>query len=324
MGMGAVTDRSIEAPGFGRRDERMVWRGSARSRRVAERLSAVIVILMVAASTAGLVVDELYPDGPWAREALRGGDLTTLVLAAPILLGSLILVRRGSRRAQAVWLGALVYGVYNYAYYAFGAAFNDVFLVHVALLTLSIWATAFAVAGIDVGIVADALNRRSGRWVGAFLALVGSILGALWIALSIRFALTGELMADIPKRGLHLVFAIDLALLVPALVVAGVLCWRGSTIGMVFAAVTTVMGALYQVNLLLAGVFQDGAGVRGVKAFPLEGVVLALGFGVAAGVVFRRRGRSPLMGRPARSPGDVRQLPNPPGREHAAWGRGEE
>ncbi|HET9249138.1 MAG TPA: hypothetical protein VFP13_04255 [Actinomycetota bacterium] len=261
-----------------------------RFRQVAEGLSVAIVILMVGASAAGLVVDDLYPDGPWAREALRGGDLTTLLLAAPILLLSLFFVRRGSRRAQVVWLGTLAYSVYNYAYYAFGARFNDVFLIHIALLALAIWATTFAVAGIDVAIVVRSLNRgRSGRWAGAFLALVGTILGGLWIALSIRFAFTGGPMADIPIRGIHLVFAIDLALLVPALVVAGVLCWRRSRSGILFAGVMTVMGALYQVNLLLAGVLQADAGVPGVKAFPPEGVVLAIGFGATAAVVFRRR-----------------------------------
>ena len=272
------------------RGERAVWHGSLRTRQAAEGLSVVIVVLMVVASTVGLVVDDFYPDGPWAREALRGGDLTTLLLAAPILLLSLVFVRRGSRRAQVVWLGTLAYSVYNYAYYAFGARFNDVFLVHIALLALSIWATVFAVAGLDVATVVRSLDRsRSGRWVGAFLALVGTILGGLWIALSIRFALTGELMADIPIRGIHLVFAIDLALLVPALVVAGVLCWRRTAVGVLFGAVMAVMGSLYQVNLLLAGFFQAEAGVPGVKAFPPEGVVLAIGFFVAAAVVFRRR-----------------------------------
>ena len=272
-----------------RSGERPRWRGSLRFRQVAEGLSAAILVLMVGASTAGLVVDDLYPDGPWAREALRGGDLTTLLVAAPILLLSLVFVRRGSRRAQVVWLGTLAYSVYNYAYYSFGARFNDLFLVHIALLALSIWATAFAVAGLDVATVVRSLDRNgSGRWVGAFLALVGTVLGGLWIVLSIRFALTGKLMADIPIRGIHLVFAIDLALLVPALVVAGVLCWRRTAVGVLFAAVMAVMGSLYQVNLLLAGFFQAEADVPGVKAFPPEGVVLAIGFFAAAAVIFRR------------------------------------
>jgi hypothetical protein len=256
-------------------------------RRIAYGLSAVIAALMVVASAAGLFIDGLYRDGPWAREALRGGDLTTLLLVAPVLMWSLILSIRGSMRAQAVWIGALAYGIYNYAYYVFGAAFNDIFLLHIALLTLSIWATTLAVASLDMEAVAGAFRvGRATRWIGGFLVVVGVILGGLWVFLAIRFAITGELMADIPADGIHLVFAIDLSLLVPALVVAGVLLWQGSRIGVVFGAIMTVMGALYQVNLLVAGVFQANADVAGATAFPLEGIVVATGFVLASAVLF--------------------------------------
>ena len=262
-------------------------RGSVSLRRIAYGLSGVIVVLMVVASAAGLLVDGLYRDGPWAREALRGGDLTTLVLVAPVLLWSLILSARGSLRAGTVWIGTLAYGVYNYAYYAFGAAFNDVFLLHIALLALSIWATALAAASFDVRATAAAFRLgRVARWVGVYLAIVGAILGGLWVALALRFAFTEELMADTPADGVHLVFAIDLALLVPALVVAGVLLWKRTAIGMVFGAIMTVLGTLYQVNLLLAGVLQANADVPGVKAFPPEGVFLATGFALASAVLF--------------------------------------
>jgi hypothetical protein len=259
-------------------------------RRVAYALSGVIAILMIATSMAGLMIDGLYRDGPWAREAFRGGDLTTLVLAAPVLVWSLILTIRGSLRSQAVWIGTLSYGVYNYAYYVFGSAFNDVFLLHIGLLTLSLWATTLAVASVDVRAVATAFPvERTTSWVGAFLAVVGLGLGGLWAVLAIRFALTGELMANVPADGLHLVFAIDLALLVPALVVAGVLLWRRTPVGIVFGTVMTVMGGLYQVNLLLAGLFQANADLAGVKAFPLEGIVLTTGFALASAALFGRR-----------------------------------
>src|SRR5918999_273182 len=72
------------------------------TRRIAYGLCVVIAALMVAASVAGLFIDGLYRDGPWAREAFRGGDLTTLLLAAPVLVASMVLSIRGSLRARAV------------------------------------------------------------------------------------------------------------------------------------------------------------------------------------------------------------------------------
>ena len=236
------------------------------------RLSVAIAILMVIASAAGLLIDGLYTDGAWAREALRGGDLTTLAVAVPVLIGSLVLARRGSQAAQAVWLGVLAYSVYNYAYFAFGAEFNDIFVLHIALFSLSIITLALAVASFDIEAIAARFRGvRGTRWIGGFLAVVGAVLGGLWLFLAIRFAITGELMADIPVDGIHLVFAIDTSLLVPALVMAGVLLWRRTTGGFAFGPTMLVMGAIYQVNLLVAGLFQANADVQGVKAFPRKG-----------------------------------------------------
>jgi hypothetical protein len=258
--------------------------------RAAYVLSALVVGLMVAASLPGLLVDGLYADGPWAREALRGGDLVTLVLAAPLLLGAVILSARGSLRAQVVCLGMLGYAIYNYAYYVFGAEFNDVFLLHIAILSMSIFALALLAPRLDVPRIAARIRGgAAARWVGAFLVLVGLGQGGLWAYLIVRFALTGELLADIPVDGQHLVFALDLALLAPTLVLAGILLFRRTAAGLVMGSALSLFGLLYQVNLQTAAVFQDAAGVAGVKAFPIEGIVLTLGFAVASAALLVRR-----------------------------------
>src|SRR5688572_11273683 len=216
-------DEQDAAPGAGRRSRAKL------GVRAAYWLSGAIAVLMVVASATGLLVGGLYRDGPWAREALRGGDLTTIAVAAPVLIASMLLARRGSRAAQAVWLGALAYSLYNYAYYVFGAAFNDIFVIHIALFSLSIAALVLAVANMDVGAIAARFRDVKGaRAIGGFLAVVGIVLGGLWLFLAIRFAVTGELIADLPADGIHLVFAIDTSLLVPALVISGVLLWRGA------------------------------------------------------------------------------------------------
>lgn len=266
-------------------------RASAPSR-AAFVLSGLIVGLMVASAVAGLFVDGLYPDGAWAREALRGGDLATLVVAVPLLLGALILSARGSRRAKIVWVAMLGYSIYNYAYFVFGAEFNDVFLLHIAIFSMSIFALALLAPRLDVaGIAARIRGGAAARWVGAFLVLTGVGQGGLWAFLLVRFALTGELLADIPEDGQHLVFALDLALLAPTLVLAGILLFRRTAVGLVMGAAVALFGAAYQVNLALAGVFQDAAGVPGVKAFPLEGIVLLLGFVIASAMLLLRQGR---------------------------------
>ena len=108
----------------------------------------------------------------------------------------------------------------------------------------------------------------------------------------VRNAMTGEVIKDIPVNGQHLVFALDLALLVPSLIVAGVLLTRRTPMGFVLGTAMAVMGAAYQLNLMVGGVFQAHANVPGIVAFPPESVVLTATFLVAAAVLLRgRRGR---------------------------------
>ncbi len=261
--------------------------------RTAYALSAAVAFLMIVAAAFGIFVHHLYAEGAWAREAFRGGDLVTLVVAAPLLLVAILRSMRGSRRAQVVWIGGLAYALYNYAFYVFGAKFNEVFLVHIAVLSLSILALACALLNLDATAVAARLGGpRAARWVGGFLVGVGGLQGALWIGLLIRNAITGKLLQDVPVAGQHLVFALDLTLLTPALVVAGVSLWRGTALGYVLGGGMLVMGTLYQLNAMLAGVFQARADVAGAKAFPPEGLLLTLGFLTATALLLRGGGRT--------------------------------
>jgi hypothetical protein len=267
--------------------------------RAAFVLSWIVTGLMLLASAWGLIVDDLYRDGAWGREAFRGGDAITFLVAVPLLAVALALSIQGSARAQVVWIGMLVYAAYTYAYATFGAAFNDAFVVHIAILSASVFALACAVPNLDRQAIADALrSRRRARWVGGFLVVVAVAQGVLWGFLIVRNAITGELLHDIPASGQHLVFALDLAILMPAMLVSGVLLWRERPLGYVLGPAMAVMGAVYQLNLMVGAVFQDRADVAGVQAFPPEGVALTVAFLAAAvaivtGPSARRSGRAP-------------------------------
>ena len=227
-------------------------------------LTALLLGLMVVQSLLGLVVDGLYPEQTWAVAALRGNDLVTLVVAVPLLAGATLSSwRRPSTASVVVWLAMLFYGVYNYAYYAFGAAFSDVFLLHVAALAVSAYALLMLGTSVDAEVVA--LGVRAGPWarvVAVFTGLVGAALVGAWGTMSVRYALTGALPEDVmPPEAVHLVYALDLAVLAPAFLVAGVLLWRRVPWGAVLAAAVNVSGAVYLAVLWAVGGFQADAGI---------------------------------------------------------------
>jgi hypothetical protein len=262
----------------------------SRGSKVAYVLSAIVAAASVVASGGGLSIKDLYQDDTsWATAALRGGDLVTLVVAVPTLVVAMVLASRGSSRARLVWIGALAYTVYNFAFYVFGAAFNDLFLVHVVAFSSSIFALIATIMGLDASAIARGYRSRAPvRAVAALLVLVGVVFATLWSVFSISYAATGRLsLGAATLEGMHTVFAIDLSLMVPGMALAGVLLWRRRPWGFVMGAAMSVFGAVYQLNLASAGWFQANAGVEGVKRIDPVGAVFIVVFLLAAAVVIR-------------------------------------
>ena len=246
----------------------------------ARTLSGVVLLLMVVQAALGLTDPGLYPEQPWAVAAFRGNDLVTLLLAAPVLAVAMLASRRRQSSASVlVWLGMLHYGVYNYAYYSFGAAFSSAFLLHVAALVASIGGLLMLATSIDAGRASRGVATGTrARVVAAFTTVVGVALVAAWGGLSLRFAITGTLPANVmPPSAVHLVYAIDLSLLAPVFVVAGVLLWRREAWGSVLAVAINASGAVYLAVLWAVGGFQSDAGIPGTTwASPVAiGSVLA-------------------------------------------------
>ncbi|HWL37776.1 MAG TPA: hypothetical protein VNQ77_16430 [Frankiaceae bacterium] len=238
--------------------------------------AAVALPFWVAVSVGGLFADGFYPDGPWAREAFRGSDLATLLVGVPVLVASLALSLRGSPRARLVLLGMLAYGTYDYSYYAFGAELSDWLLLHLGAFVASLAGLVLVAYELDVGsLTRRAVPRGTRRLVGAYLCAVGGAMTFLWVSASVRYALFDELLGDAPKAGQHLVFAIDLTLLVPGLVAAGVLLWRGAAWGVPAAIAMNVLAAVYQVALMAAAGFQTEAGVIDAGWFSPASVAIA-------------------------------------------------
>jgi hypothetical protein len=263
--------------------------GDSNAMRLAYRLSAMAIVLMAVTAAIGCMVPGFYPDIPWAAEALRGGDLVTLVVAVPILTVAVLRARAGSWRAPWVWAGMLGYAVYNYAYVVFGAAFNDLFLAHVAILSLSLWALICLLTGIaSERLEGPSVPPVARRCVAAFFAVVAGVLVGLWTYSSLRQAITGHLPAGAaPPAALHMVYATDLTFFAIPLGVVAVLLWRGSPWGLRLGPIMAVTGGSYLLNLLAAAAFQAHADVPGVAAFSPGSALLDLCF-IAAAVILLR------------------------------------
>ena len=250
-------------------------------------LSTLIAILATIASAGGLLLDGLYRDNAFVTTTWLGNDAITLFLAVPILIAAMIVSNRGSLKAQLIWMGALDYMLYNYAFYLFGAAFNWFFLLYAALLALSIFALIFGLIKLDVNGISQQFRKDAlVKWIGGYLIFVASGLGLVYLIQSINFIATGNVPAIVTMSGhpTNVVFALDLTLLIPWLILGALWLMKRQPWGYVIAGILNVKGPLYTLVLAVNSILVVNAGISETSELPLWGTLTVLG--LIASVLF--------------------------------------
>jgi hypothetical protein len=226
-------------------------------------LSRVIAALVIIASFGGLFLQRLYRDNDFIARLWQGNDAVTLFVAAPMLLFSMFLTKRGSLRALLVWFGVLSFTLYNYAFYLFAAAFNWFFWIYVAIFSLTIFALIFGFSSIDAEAIKKQFSSRTPlRGISIFIAAFSCLMGGMWIIRSLSFFTTGEVPQDIVQTGhpTGVVYALDLSLVVPWMLLSAVWLWQRKAWGYVLTVMLLVKGFTYPLALVVMSVISSLAG----------------------------------------------------------------
>ena len=214
----------------------------------------------VRGATADIYGRGLYEyDTVFSGAGQRGTDVITLALGVPLLLACLWLYARGSLRGGLLLVGAFSYFLYVYASITLGYAFNGFFLVYVALFAASFYGLIMAMRSIDLGALAEpTLASLPRRGPAAFMFFSGVVVLGVWLQPVVAALLDGDAPARMDSYTTAMTYALDLAVIAPALFISGVLLLGGRPMGY-------------------------------VTAFPLLGIILLLGPAIAAQTVSQTR-----------------------------------
>jgi hypothetical protein len=221
----------------------------------AQLLSVLVVVLAIAAALGGLLLSSLYHDNDFVRSAWPGTDFVTLTVAAPLLLVATLRAARGSSRAYLVWLGLLQYMWYNFSFYLFGAAFNRFFMLYAALVALSIWTLFLGLLNLrTTGLDRKFRASTPVKTVSVFMLLVGLGLGLVYSRQWLGFVTDGQAPPILVQTGhpTSVIFALDLSLVIPLLIVGAIWLWQRKPWGFVLAVMVNVKGAVYMLGLCAA------------------------------------------------------------------------
>lgn len=275
-------------------------------------LSILIIVGALCASLGGLFLTDPVTDYPrtfvslYGEEVLldgkglyandsvscaaqaRGQDLVTLLVGIPLLGIGTYRMRHGSLKGKMLQAGALGYMLYTYGSYAYLSVYNSFFLLYVALFGLSLYSFIMAFRGFGPDEVSDAL--RPGyprRFLGSYLIVMGILLTLMWIGRIVPSLLAGTAPSGIEHYSTLVIQASDLAVVVPAACITGILILAkhpmGATLGAIlFIKLLTMALALFTMMIMMS--------VNGVELAIVEVVIfsLLLAVGIVASVMMFR------------------------------------
>lgn len=219
--------------------------------------TVVIAILLTFAAVAGLFFDAYDEETEFARNAYRGADLVSLVLAVPLLVGSCWAATRGSFRGRLLWLGSVAYCVYQYAY-VFAYRWNELFPIHLLLFSLSSFTLVVGLVQISWSDVAGRFDAGLPRHGTAyFLWVLAAGLG-LMETLQMSLALIASEPPEVIALTAHPtspVYILDLGFVVPLMILAGLWLRQGKSWGYVAAPIMLLKGVMVGLGLLAANLF---------------------------------------------------------------------
>jgi hypothetical protein len=255
--------------------------------RAAYILSVIVTVLAAVASFGGILIGDLYRDNAFVKTAWYGNDLVTLIIVVPLLAAALLLVRRGSVRAQLVWLALLGYLAYNYAFYLFGATFNRFFLIYVAIFAMSGFALVLSLARVNAAAIKSSFRAATpARWIAGFMMLLAVILGSVELLQSFTFIASGQLPSTIVQTShpTAVVFALDMSFIIPTMCLGSVLLWKRHPWGYILGTMLIIKGVTYGLVLLFTAGLLAGSGVWDALA-PFYGFIF-LGSLISTGFLF--------------------------------------
>jgi hypothetical protein len=178
-----------------------------------------------------------YWDTVSSTAQMQANDLVTLVLGLPMLVISFWLTLRGSLRGRLLLSGTLAFILYTYITMCFGAAYNPLFLVYVALFSLSLFALILSMMSFDLkSLPAHFSEKLPRRGIAALLIFAAAFLSLAWLGRIAPTLFQGQIPA-LDNVTSMFIQAMDLGLIVPLCILAAILLLRRNAWGYLLASV---------------------------------------------------------------------------------------
>ena len=212
---------------------------------------------------------QIYGQGLYAHDttfsagASQGADLVALFIALPLIIVSFVFYRRGSLRGGFLLASALAYYLYYGASLGLIVAYNNLYLVYLALFSASFFAFTLSLTMFDLpDLPAHISPRLPRRGMAIFMFVAGLGTAFIWLS-DVANALSTNGVPDALGVNISLItYTLDVGIIAPACLLAGIQLLRRAPLGYLLTGVLTFMLALIGAMVIGQTVMQLNIGVE--------------------------------------------------------------
>jgi hypothetical protein len=212
--------------------------------RILTALTLPMLVLMGLVSWIGFMNEDTYArELPSFAAQGAGQDFVNLFIGAPVMLISLLWMRKGSKTASWIFAGLALYYMYSYIIYVFGLRYNGFFLAYCFILALSTYILVFWIH----------FNARQdiSEWfkqippvglTGGFMLFITILFYLLWLKDLVPPLIEGKAPPMVMENDyiINPVHAIDLSFMLPGLIIVSILLFRKHPLGLLLTPVVLV------------------------------------------------------------------------------------
>jgi len=194
----------------------------------------VLACLSLTAAGIGLFHQDVYRGvvtAAWLPGTVSQDAIT--ILAGLALLALAVAVTDRNRKLQIVAVSLLPYLFYGYGIYVIERLYTPLYLIYMAIFGLSFWSMVYGAMNLDADALRDAGTSKAVNVLSiVFMFFTAVLFYALW---------TGKLIPLMRAREKvefgYSVFILDMAFVMPAIVIAAAMLIRKNPAGLVLAPV---------------------------------------------------------------------------------------
>lgn len=238
------------------------------------RFLVIIIVIMSGIATSSAIFSHDGP-GSYSYKSIRGKEViiygkglykdmsaevapqglaqdhVTLLIGIPLLIISFGMAGKGSLRARYLLTGTVGYFLVTYLFYLVMGMYNAMYLTYVILLSASFFAFYLLMQSFEPGTLKESFKPQTPTGLtGGFLIFNAIAIALLWLSILIPPLTDGSIVpVQVEHYTTLIVQGLDLAILLPAGFISGLLLIRRQPTGYLFAPVYFVFLSLLMTAL---------------------------------------------------------------------------